>query len=122
MGPITIGTGAYAAGGFSGRQDHLTLVDAPTVDTATLQHAVNSFPGARVFTKHAYIDKQNSGINQLLTIFDVQDTIAARVAQAISVRWVDGGSTRGTPYTQDSEAYALYASGQFAWARQRCRR
>jgi DNA-binding winged helix-turn-helix (wHTH) protein/TolB-like protein/Tfp pilus assembly protein PilF len=52
------------------------------------------------------------------TIFDVQDTIAARVAQAISVRGVDGGAMRGTPYTQDSEAYALYASGQFAWARQ----
>ena len=52
------------------------------------------------------------------TIFDVQDAIAARVAQAISVSWVDGGATRGTPYTQDAEAYALYASGQFAWARQ----
>ena len=51
------------------------------------------------------------------TIFDVQDTIAARVAQAISVGQ-GVGSTRGTPYTQDSEAYALYASGQFAWARQ----
>ncbi|HKE93932.1 MAG TPA: tetratricopeptide repeat protein [Povalibacter sp.] len=51
------------------------------------------------------------------TIFDVQDAIAARVAQAVSVRWV-GGSTRGTPYTQDPEAYALYASGQFAWSRQ----
>lgn len=52
------------------------------------------------------------------TIFDVQDAIAARVAQAVSVRWVGGGATRGTPYTQDPEAYALYASGQFAWARQ----
>jgi DNA-binding winged helix-turn-helix (wHTH) protein/TolB-like protein/Flp pilus assembly protein TadD len=51
------------------------------------------------------------------TIFDVQDTIAARVAQAISAGQ-GVGSTRGTPYTQDSEAYALYASGQFAWARQ----
>ena len=29
-----------------------------------------------------------------------------------------GGSTRGAPYTQDPEAYALYASGQFAWTRQ----
>jgi DNA-binding winged helix-turn-helix (wHTH) protein/TolB-like protein len=52
------------------------------------------------------------------TIFDVQDTIAARVAQAISVGGVGSNTTRGTPYTQDSEAYALYASGQFAWARQ----
>ena len=51
------------------------------------------------------------------TIFDVQDTIAARVAQAISAGQ-GVGSTRGTPYTQDSGAYALYASGQFAWARQ----
>lgn len=52
------------------------------------------------------------------TIFDVQDTIAARVAQALSVRRVSDGSTRGAPYTQDPEAYALYASGQFAWTRQ----
>ena len=52
------------------------------------------------------------------TIFDVQDTIAARVAQAVSVRWVGGGATRGAPYTRDPEAYALYASGQFAWTRQ----
>jgi DNA-binding winged helix-turn-helix (wHTH) protein/TolB-like protein/Tfp pilus assembly protein PilF len=52
------------------------------------------------------------------TIFDVQDTIAARVAQAASVRWIGGGSMRGIPYTQDPEAYALYANGQFAWTRQ----
>jgi DNA-binding winged helix-turn-helix (wHTH) protein/TolB-like protein/tetratricopeptide (TPR) repeat protein len=52
------------------------------------------------------------------TIFDVQDAIAARVAQAVSVRWGGVGSTRGTPYTQDPEAYALYASGRFAWTRQ----
>jgi DNA-binding winged helix-turn-helix (wHTH) protein/TolB-like protein len=52
------------------------------------------------------------------TIFDVQDTIAARVAQAVSVRWEGGSSTRRAPNTQDPEAYALYASGQFAWARQ----
>ena len=52
------------------------------------------------------------------TIFDVQDVIAARVAQALSVRWVGNGATRGAPYTQDPEAYALYASGQFAWTRQ----
>jgi DNA-binding winged helix-turn-helix (wHTH) protein/TolB-like protein len=52
------------------------------------------------------------------TIFDVQDTIAARVAQAVSVRWVGGNATRGAPYTKDPEAYALYASGQFAWTRQ----
>jgi DNA-binding winged helix-turn-helix (wHTH) protein/TolB-like protein/tetratricopeptide (TPR) repeat protein len=52
------------------------------------------------------------------TIFDVQDTIAARVAQAVSVRWVGGNATRGASYTKDPEAYALYASGQFAWTRQ----
>lgn len=52
------------------------------------------------------------------TIFDVQDAIAARIAQAVSVRWVGSDTTRGTPYTQDPEAYALYASGQFAWTRQ----
>jgi TolB-like protein/Tfp pilus assembly protein PilF len=49
------------------------------------------------------------------TIFDVQDIIAARVAQAISVRWLGASAL---PYTQDSEAYALYASGRLAWARQ----
>ena len=27
-------------------------------------------------------------------------------------------STRGAPYTHDPEAYALYASGRFAWTRQ----
>jgi DNA-binding winged helix-turn-helix (wHTH) protein/TolB-like protein len=52
------------------------------------------------------------------TIFDVQDVIAARVAQALSVRWAGSGSTRGAPYTQDPEAYALYASGRLAWTRQ----
>lgn len=52
------------------------------------------------------------------TIFDVQDVIAARVAQALAVRWVGSGSKRGAPYTQDPEAYALYASGQFALTRQ----
>jgi DNA-binding winged helix-turn-helix (wHTH) protein/TolB-like protein/tetratricopeptide (TPR) repeat protein len=52
------------------------------------------------------------------TIFDVQDVIAARVAQALSDRRVDGRSTRGAPYTQDPEAYVLYASGRFAWTRQ----
>jgi DNA-binding winged helix-turn-helix (wHTH) protein/TolB-like protein/Tfp pilus assembly protein PilF len=52
------------------------------------------------------------------TIFDVQDTIAARVAQAVSVRWVGSNATRGAPYTRDPEAYALYASGEFAWTRQ----
>jgi DNA-binding winged helix-turn-helix (wHTH) protein/TolB-like protein/Tfp pilus assembly protein PilF len=52
------------------------------------------------------------------TIFDVQDVIAARVAQALSVRWAGSGTTRGTPYTQDPEAYALYASGRLSWTRQ----
>jgi hypothetical protein len=66
LGPITIGTPAYAAGAFSGRQDHLTLLDAPRTDAAALQRAVATFPGAKVFTKHAYIEKQTSGINQLL--------------------------------------------------------
>jgi DNA-binding winged helix-turn-helix (wHTH) protein/TolB-like protein/Tfp pilus assembly protein PilF len=52
------------------------------------------------------------------TIFEVQDVIAARVAQSLSVRWTGGEATRGAPYTQDSEAYALYASGRFAWTKQ----
>jgi DNA-binding winged helix-turn-helix (wHTH) protein/TolB-like protein/Flp pilus assembly protein TadD len=52
------------------------------------------------------------------TIFEVQDVIAARVAQALSLRGVGGGSARGAPYTRDPEAYALYANGRFAWTRQ----
>jgi putative ABC transport system permease protein len=80
LGPITIGTDAYAAGGFGGRQDHLTLVDAPTTDPAALQRAVGAFPGAKVFTKGAYIDKQTSGINQLLAIFDVLLALAVIVS------------------------------------------
>ncbi len=52
------------------------------------------------------------------TIFEVQDVIAARVAQALSVRWGGNEPARGAPYTQDPEAYALYASGRLAWTRQ----
>lgn len=52
------------------------------------------------------------------SIFDVQDIIAGRVAQALAVSWVASGSSRGAPYTADPEAYALYASGRFAWTRQ----
>jgi DNA-binding winged helix-turn-helix (wHTH) protein/TolB-like protein/Tfp pilus assembly protein PilF len=52
------------------------------------------------------------------TIFEVQDVIAARVAQSLSVRWTGGESERGTPYTKDPEAYVLYASGRLAWTRQ----
>jgi DNA-binding winged helix-turn-helix (wHTH) protein/TolB-like protein len=52
------------------------------------------------------------------TIFDVQDVIAARVAQALSLREVENGSARGTPGTRDPEAYALHANGRFAWTRQ----
>jgi TolB-like protein/Flp pilus assembly protein TadD len=52
------------------------------------------------------------------SIFDVQDAIAERVAQALSVRWAGSASTRGAPYTHDPEAYALYVSGRFAWTRQ----
>ena len=55
---------------------------------------------------------------EFTTIFDLQDVIAERVAQALAVRWAGGASTRGAPYTRDPEAYALYASGQFAWTRQ----
>jgi DNA-binding winged helix-turn-helix (wHTH) protein/TolB-like protein/Tfp pilus assembly protein PilF len=52
------------------------------------------------------------------TIFDVQDAIAAKVAQSLSVRWAGPSGVQGTPRTQDPEAYALYTSGQFAWSRQ----
>ncbi len=80
LGPITIGDQAYAAGGFSGRQDHMTLIDAPDANQAQLQAAVASFPGAKVFTKSAYIDEQTSGINQLLAIFDVLLALAVIVS------------------------------------------
>jgi len=52
------------------------------------------------------------------TIFDVQDAIAAKVARALELRGIVDGVTRGAPYTHDPEAYALYASGRFAWTRQ----
>ena len=52
------------------------------------------------------------------TIFEVQDVIAARVAEALAVRWSADGATRVAPYTQDAEAYALYSSGRLAWTRQ----
>ena len=52
------------------------------------------------------------------TIFDVQDVIAARVAQSLSVRWTGRAQPRGAPYTGDPEAYVLYASGRLAWTRQ----
>ncbi|HKQ16309.1 MAG TPA: winged helix-turn-helix domain-containing protein [Steroidobacteraceae bacterium] len=52
------------------------------------------------------------------TIFDVQDAIATKVARALELRGVVDGVTRGAPYTHDPEAYALYASGRFAWTRQ----
>jgi DNA-binding winged helix-turn-helix (wHTH) protein/TolB-like protein len=52
------------------------------------------------------------------SIFEVQDVIAGRVAQALAVSWAGSGSSRGAPYTADPEAYALYASGRFAWTRQ----
>jgi DNA-binding winged helix-turn-helix (wHTH) protein/TolB-like protein/lipoprotein NlpI len=55
---------------------------------------------------------------EFTTIFDLQDVIAERVAKALAVRWAGGASTRGAPYTQDPEAYALYASGRLAWTRQ----
>jgi DNA-binding winged helix-turn-helix (wHTH) protein/TolB-like protein len=55
---------------------------------------------------------------EFTTIFDLQDVIAERVAQALAVRWAGGASTRGAPYTKDPEAYALYASGRLAWTRQ----
>lgn len=52
------------------------------------------------------------------TIFEVQDAIASRVAQSLSVRWTGSESGHGAPYTRDPEAYALYASGRLAWTRQ----
>ena len=54
---------------FAGRNVHLTFIDAPGVSAATLQQAVSGFPGAKVFTKSAYVDKQTNSVNQLLGIF-----------------------------------------------------
>ncbi len=52
------------------------------------------------------------------TIFEVQDAIAARVAEALAVRWIANGSIHRVPHTWDAEAYALYSSGRLAWTRQ----
>jgi putative ABC transport system permease protein len=41
---------------------------------------VAPFPGAKVFTRSAYIDKQTSGVNQLLAIFDVLLALAVIVS------------------------------------------
>jgi len=55
---------------------------------------------------------------EFTTIFELQDSIASRVSQALSVRWAGQATDRGAPHTRDPEAYALYASGRFAWTRQ----
>jgi DNA-binding winged helix-turn-helix (wHTH) protein/TolB-like protein/tetratricopeptide (TPR) repeat protein len=56
---------------------------------------------------------------EFTTIFEVQDAIATRVAEALS--W-PGSARRAQSdrprHTRDPEAYALYASGRFAWTRQ----
>lgn len=49
-------------------------------------------------------------------IFHMQDVIATKVAESLSVRAL-GSMSASAPRTHDPEAYALYASGQFAWAR-----
>ncbi len=80
LGPITIGTRAYAAGGFTGRDAHLTFIDAPGASAATLQKSIAGFPGAKVFTKSAYIAKQTSSVDQLLGIFYVLLALAVIVS------------------------------------------
>ena len=52
------------------------------------------------------------------TIFELQDSIASRVSEALTVRWAGQANARGASHTRDPEAYALYASGRFAWTRQ----
>ena len=51
------------------------------------------------------------------TIFEVQDVIAAQVAQALSMHRSGEGSAPGAPYTKDPEAYVLYVRGHYAWSR-----
>jgi putative ABC transport system permease protein len=80
LGPITIGNAAYKAGGFAGRDEHLTFIDAPGASAAALQKSVAGFPGAKVFTKTAYIEKQTSTVDQLLAIFYVLLALAVIVS------------------------------------------
>jgi serine/threonine-protein kinase len=55
---------------------------------------------------------------QFTSLFDVQDAIAQRVTEALSVE-LDG--SRSHPqvkrFTQDAQAYQLYANGRLAWSR-----
>ena len=55
---------------------------------------------------------------EFTSIFQVQDTISAKVAQALSIRSRGTHAQRGNPHTQNPEAYLLYASGRFAWTKQ----
>ncbi|MGZ6707816.1 MAG: ABC transporter permease [Solirubrobacteraceae bacterium] len=80
LGPITIGTAAYRAGGFAGTSTHLTFIDAPGASTGALQRAVAGYPGAKVFTKSAYIAQQTSWVDQILGIFYVLLALAVIVS------------------------------------------
>jgi DNA-binding winged helix-turn-helix (wHTH) protein/TolB-like protein/tetratricopeptide (TPR) repeat protein len=50
-------------------------------------------------------------------IFDVQDAIATRIAAALSLQTASTEAIAQRRGTRDPEAYALYASGRFAFAR-----
>lgn len=50
-------------------------------------------------------------------IFEVQDAIAKRIAAALSLRGPSAETLARRHGTQDPEAYALYASGRFAFSR-----
>jgi TolB-like protein len=54
-------------------------------------------------------------------IFDVQNAIATRIAAALSLQTVSTEAIAKRRGTRDPEAYALYASGRFAFARARRR-
>lgn len=52
------------------------------------------------------------------SVFQIQDSIAARIRTALAVDAPPRDPARPSGHTRDPEAYALYARGRYAWTRQ----
>jgi putative ABC transport system permease protein len=79
LGPITIGTDAYA-GAFENERSYLALVDAPGASAGALERALTAFPDADVQTKQAFTDSRMEGIDTLMAIFVVLLALAVIVS------------------------------------------
>ncbi len=69
LGPITVGLGTFAAGGFGADDATLTLV--ATDDPAALRAVVREFPAAQVAARDAWIDELATGLDAVLAVFGV---------------------------------------------------